>query len=193
MSGLIDLTGQKFGRLTVITQGGKNQHGKIVWYCMCDCGQSGRVVGQSLRAGKTMSCGCLRAEVTAKASTTHGMSGTKALNIWKNMLRRCNDPNNPGYKHYGGRGIRVCKRWQSFSNFYADMGDPPTGLSIDRIDNNKGYSPDNCRWATNKQQTKNKRTSRSFRGISIKEWSETLDVPYTTLIGRLNRGGTIFI
>ena len=191
MGGIIDLTGKRFGRLQVVACGGRNQHGKLVWHCMCDCGQSGRVVGQSLRNGKTNSCGCLRSEVTASASTTHGMSGTKALSIWKNMMQRCNNPKNTGFVDYGGRGIKVCERWHDFANFLEDMGEPPQGMSIDRKDNDGDYAPENCGWATNKQQANNKRTSRTFEGVPLKEWAQKLDVPYTTLIGRIKRNGTI--
>jgi hypothetical protein len=191
MSGIIDLTNKRFGRLKVIACGGRNLHGKLIWHCLCDCGQAGRVVGQSLRSGKTTSCGCLRSEVTASASTTHGLSGTKVLSIWKNMMQRCNNPRNPGYPDYGGRGIKVCKRWHDVTKFFEDMGEPPTGLTLDRKDNNGDYSPENCQWATNKQQANNKRTSRSFEGIPLKEWAQTLGIPYTTLIGRIKRNGTI--
>jgi hypothetical protein len=107
------------------------------------------------------------------------------------MMQRCNNPRNPGYPDYGGRGIKVCKRWHDVTKFFEDMGEPPTGLTLDRKDNNGDYSPENCQWATNKQQANNKRTSRSFEGIPLKEWAQTLGIPYTTLIGRIKRNGTI--
>ena len=122
------------------------------WKCLCDCGKSSVVMGQSLRRGQTKSCGC------AQAPITHGKSGIKEYSVWDAMIQRCTNVNHKNYHNYGGRGITVCDRWKKFEHFYEDMGEA-NGLSLDRVDNDKGYSRDNCRWATQKVQANNMRTN----------------------------------
>lgn len=155
---VIDLTGQRLGRLVALEPTEKrNGKGSVVWRCLCDCGNECFINSPDLRKGHTRSCGCLVKDV----NIIHGMSKTLIYKIWKSMNQRCDNPNNTGYKDYGGRGIKVCKRWRSsFENFYADVGDPPEGKSLDRWpDNDGGYEPKNWRWATSSQQKFNRRAT----------------------------------
>jgi hypothetical protein len=138
-------------------------HEKAVWHCVCDCGTECWVVGQLLGDGRTTSCGCFRREQLIKRNTTHGMSKSRAYMLWKAMMARCFNVNNSAYSYYGGREdnpITVCEYYLSFENWYADRGDPPDGLSQDRIDNNRGYEPGNLQWASRAQQLANRRPYR---------------------------------
>lgn len=161
-----DLTDQRFARLTakyVVTR-----KPRTLWFCLCSCGKTTVVDASHLKNGHTKSCGCLKIEVSTKRCTTHGMKGTSGYLSWGSMLNRCNNPNNKNYKDYGGRGITVCPEWQhSYPTFIADMGFKPKGdYSIDRVDNSKGYAPDNCRWVTRAEQAQNTRKSRPFYATS---------------------------
>lgn len=158
MSAFIDLTGQRFWRWKVLKQSTLKKR----WVCMCDCGTTRDVLGAELRSGGTKSCGCYAREVSAIANKTHGHSRrTKAYTTWLNMRKRCSENAAPRDKSvYYDRGIRVCERWMVFENFLQDMGEPPPGCSIDRIDGDKGYSPDNCRWATAKMQARNSKVTK---------------------------------
>ena len=188
---LIDLTHMRFGRLLVVGRAlKKGVHPR--WLFRCDCGTTGDVSGAALRSGNTRSCGCLKREVVKSAARTHGMSNTRVFNAWLAMRQRCYDEKHVGFKNYGKRGIRVCVRWHSFDNFLADMGEPPPGHSLDRRDNNKGYSPDNCYWATRAEQNRNKRTNRvvtvgSLR-MCVKDWARAAGMDESLIRGRLNRG-----
>lgn len=121
----------------------------------------------------------------------HGQHGTRAWNVWRNMRRRCNDPNTINYKRYGGRGIKVCDRWKSFENFFSDMGECPEGLTLDRVDNDKNYAPDNCRWATHKEQSRNQSTTRllTFEDETrcLEDWANLVGLDPTTLARRLKK------
>lgn len=163
--------------------------------CECICGNSNVVRLNDLRSGNTKSCGCYKSKTTSERVSTHGMSKTKLYRRWKDMRRRCNNPNRKGYKNYGGRGIKVCEEWEEdFMNFYnwSMENGYLEELEIDRIDNDGNYEPNNCRWITRKEQSNNKQQSRyvTINGITktLKDWSAESGLPYDTLRLRLNRG-----
>ena len=190
----LDLTGQRFGRLVVRSYHGSTKDGRALWDCRCECGNTVVVRAGGLRRGTTRSCGCFSQEDKATRHITHGMTGTRVHRVWAGMLARCSNPNVERYAHYGGRGIAVFERWKSFENFYADMGDPPSGTSLDRIDNDHGYTPGNCRWASPTEQNNNRRdnTRITFDGrtLTIAEWSAELSINRGTLTSRMKRGQT---
>ena len=145
----IDRTGEKFGRLTAVEKVGKASNGAVIWRCLCECGKITDVSASSLKTGGTRSCGCLKREVlVARGNNKHGMCSAPEYQAWVDMRGRCNSKRGNRYKYYGSRGIKVCKQWQeSFLAFYTDMGDRPgKGYSLDRINNDGDYEPDNCRW-----------------------------------------------
>lgn len=202
-----DLTGQKFGRLTVTKQIGKSKNGKYLWLCLCDCGKETVVSGSDLVTNHTKSCGCFKKEFAGKQNLKHGHKRkhkeSTTYKSWSAMLSRCNNKNNKDYKNYGGRGIKVCDKWNkskggSFENFLIDMGECPPGLTLDRIDNNKlinGYSPENCRWATDKQQCRNQKSNRILEYNDKKqcasEMAEEYNIPYKIFHARIQRGWPI--
>lgn len=154
-----DMMGKKFGKLTVIKLVGlKSTDNHLLWECICECGVVKNVRGQYLRAGQK-SCGCLVAEMASKTHKTHGMRFTKIWSTWHSMIQRCSKEYDTQHRDYGGRGISVCERWLKFENFYADMGDIPEGMTLDRKNNDGNYEKKNCRWATRKEQCRNRRNS----------------------------------
>jgi hypothetical protein len=151
---LIDLTGRIFGRLTVV-----RYVGNCKWECLCLCGNITSTLSRELKRGNSKSCGCLCSERTREANTTHGMKGTRTYRIWAGMLTRCRNKNDPSFADYGAKGIRVCEQWYSFENFLADMGEAPSGFSIERKDNKLGYCKENCTWIPLGDQAKNRSSS----------------------------------
>lgn len=193
MGKFIDISGQQFGRLRVTRQLAERQDKHILWECVCECGNVKPVRSQDLRNGKVLSCGCYARDVNATRLTEHGKTGSKVFRVWKNMRNRCTKPNATGYENYGGRGIAVCERWEHFEKFLEDMGEPPPGGSLDRIDNDKGYSPDNCRWATRERQQRNNRRTRlvTYQGIEkpLPDWCDELGLNYGMVYQRLHCQG----
>lgn len=159
----IDLTGQKFARLEVISESPERGNQKqILWECICDCGNSLRVAAYSLRSGNTKSCGCLQRELTVERSKSHGLTDTRIYRIWAGILSRCDNPNARMYPNYGARGIRVSEDWHTFENFFSDMGaDYSDDLTLERKDVNGDYCVENCEWVSMKEQARNKRRYRN--------------------------------
>lgn len=194
-----DLTGQKFGRLTAICAAGKlGKTGNMHWQVRCDCGVVITMCGSSLTAGASRSCGCLRRETareSGKKAKTHGMSKTRTYRIWSGMIQRCSNPKDASWQYYGARGVAVCERWKTFANFLADMGECPKDLTIDRIDSNEGYRPENCRWADILTQARNKSVTRFIthqgKTLCITEWAEHATVELYIFRSRINRGWDI--
>lgn len=181
------IQGKRFGRLIAVSESDQRQGRKIKWLCRCDCGNECLVRRSDLVSGNTKSCGCLAGEVRGKASITHGMTGTAIYNRWGSMIQRCKS--DPHYTH-----VNVCERWaSSFEAFYEDMGDIPEGASIERIDQLGDYEPENCVWATDKQQANNRRTSKivEYMGArkTLMQWSDHLGFDYDKVKYRLNRLG----
>ena len=189
---MIDLTDQRFGKWFVVGYAGRNKQNKPVFECKCDCGNVRVVAGSELCRGRSKSCGCSPFAKHGYARRTKGIHS--AYSTWANMKQRCTNPKLKHYKNYGGRGIRVCKRWmESFAYFLADMGEKPSPEhSLERLDNNGGYNPDNCRWATRAEQSKNKRNNflLTYNGQTktISGWAKSLGIDRMTLKGRLRRG-----
>lgn len=200
MPNFIDLSGKKFGRLFVLCRsndiiqpsGGR----KTMWRCRCECGTEKDVWSHSLISGMTKSCGCLQREITSEKNATHGMSGTRLGRIWRAMKTRCYNPNFSEYEIYGGRGIEICDEWLNdpceFFNWALRSG-YSDDLSIDRIDTNKGYSPDNCRWVTSSTQNNNKRSNINItydgETHTMAEWACIKGIQYQTLKDRIGRYG----
>lgn len=183
MPAFIDITGQKFNKLTAIKYLG-NQN----WLCKCDCGNDSITTAGRMKSGNTKSCGCIKRSVLGISTTKHGMAGTRTHRIWKSMRNRCNNSKSPRYKDYGGRGITICKRWDKFENFLVDMGECPDGMSIDRVNNNKGYSPSNCKWSTTSEQASNTRNTIKVKGKTLVQLAKETGISYSTLYDRYCRG-----
>src|SRR5262245_13171861 len=186
MPPLKDLTGQPFGRLTVIRQA-TDRHGPARWECLCTCGTIKTIYGQALRKGNTKSCGCLNTELPMARRVTSGLSHTSTYDIFCGMLDRCYNTHNAGFRYYGARGITV--EWNSFEQFYEDMGPRPTRQhSIDRIDNNGPYKKDNCAWVLRGLQAQNTRQNvfwtHNRETWCIAEWARRTGINAKTLAKR---------
>ncbi len=194
-----DLTGLRRGRLLVLREAVQSADGRTQWLCQCDCGNTKTVLAKQLQNGKTKSCGCLAIESRKERSVPeHDLKKRRpSYTIWRNMIQRCIDANAKQYHRYGGRGIKVCERWRhSVDNWITDMGQRPSNKhSIDRIDNDGDYEPSNCRWATVKEQARNRRSNRilEFQGcrMAMAEWAEKLGFSVQTIKSRLNLGWSV--
>lgn len=187
-----DRVGQKFGRLTVTKLiSREHPHGKSIYLCSCSCGNEKEVRLGYLLNKSTSSCGCLFKEHMVNKNTKHGLmhDNKRTYRTWKDLRQRCNNPNNKDYPNYGGRGIKVCERWNDFANFFEDMGVRPENMTIDRIDVNGDYEPNNCRWATSKEQGRNKRNNHIMsNGKTLAENCEKAGVDYKVASYRSLKG-----
>lgn len=187
-----DLTGQSFGRWTVLSYAGKSY-----WICRCECGKERAVFTGNLKNGKSASCGCLRDEIVSNVQSTHRLTGSPEYKVWAGIKRRCQNENEDSYHNYGGRGIKMCQRWaDSFEAFLADVGSRPSAShSIERIENSNGYEPGNCKWATKSEQAANTRHNRliEFNGETLHaaEWSRRTGIKRSTILFRLDHGWSI--
>lgn len=199
MPNAIDLTGKRFGRLSVTRRDGSKTYpsGKTstAWLCVCDCGNSHRTTKGALMSGSSKSCGCFQREDLSarRRARALGLSNTKVYHAWVGMISRTSDIRDIGWRNYGGRGITVCEKWKSFLEFYNDMGEPPTSRhSLGRKDNEKGYFKDNCRWETQKEQTRNTRRNviLTVNGESkcAQDWSAVSGVKAGLIRARVKAG-----
>lgn len=196
MGKLIDIVGQRYGRLLVVGFiERRNKHS--IYKCLCDCGREVEASSNILRVGKKKSCGCYNSELIKTRSTTHGLTMHPLFRTWCDMKNRCYYVKHNRFLNYGGKGIKVHEPWLNFINFYnwATNNGWEKGLTIDRIDNNKNYEPNNCKFSTIKQQNRNRTTCKyiEYNGqkMTIVEWSEKLNIPYGTLQSRLKRGWSV--
>lgn len=185
--------GMRFGRLSIIGEHvERNTRGERMYAAKCDCGiVRERIHGGELRAGRVTACGPCSKEAFRAAVSTHGGHRSPAYQSWRQAKARCRNPGSHAWNQYGGRGITFSPKWDDFAAFHADMGPRPAGMTLDRIDNDKGYEPGNCRWATRRDQQNNTRTNRRLtlrgRTATVMEWSRVSGVPYATIRMRLQR------
>lgn len=184
-----DLSGQQFGKLSVLERSGRNKHKQTMWLCACECGKQITTTSGSLVSGAAKSCGCSRGE----ANKTHGLSGTALHHTWANIIQRCENPNNSAFKNYGGRGISICDEWRyDFQTFYgwAIANGYRDGLTIERIDVNGNYDPSNCCWATRKEQGFNRRNNHRItyneKTQTMRQWADELELDYDVIAKRIN-------
>lgn len=198
MNKRLNAVGDRFGRLRIIGLADKPVRGRH-WKCACDCGTVVVVSQANLRKGHSKSCGCLRAELAKAKASIHGHTSngeiSRTYRIWQGMHRRCSNPKDKAFPRYGAMGITVCERWKNFENFLADMGNPQPEMTLDRKENDRGYSPDNCRWVTKKAQNRNKKNSLmvTWRGRTqcLAAWAEELGFSRTCLNQRLVAGWSV--
>lgn len=193
-SNRVDIVGKRFDRL-VVTGEPVSKNWVLFYPCRCDCGNDTLVRSQLLRERRTKSCGCLGNERRGDHARRHGMSRTPIHNAWMSMINRCEDPKTRAYKDYGARGIAVCERWHTFENFLADMGIPENGMTLERRENDLGYSKENCVWATKTAQANNRRSSKiiEFGGESLTqaEWERKQGLRTGQLYERLKKGWSV--
>jgi hypothetical protein len=191
-----DLAGMRFGKLTAIAPVGKNKSKQYLWQCKCDCGGSSIVIGSNLIRGNTTACGCVRLTEIADRTRKHGLSKTRMFKIWVGIRKRCNTPSCKSYEHYGGRGIKVCAEWDTFLGFYNDMKDGyEENLSLERKDPDGDYTKSNCKWATMKEQARNKRNSVYIeydgQNRTCAEWADISGTGSSTIRWRMKMGWSI--
>lgn len=185
----------RHGKLLVLGDAGRDKHQKKLWLVRCDCGKEAVKLATEVRNGHTRSCGCLKSAGNRRShgrrQSNHGKPSPEYV-AWCNMKARCDNPGWNGFHNYGGRGISYCERWRSFENFFADMGERPPGFTLERNDVHGDYKPLNCRWATRKEQSENRRDNHlvTHKGetLTVSQWAERLGVNYITLLYRLRRG-----
>ena len=186
---IVDITGNKYNRLTVISFSHSNKG--TFWNVKCDCGNELKVNGAMLKNGHTKSCGCYRKEKLVNRTTKHKLCNTPTYTTWDSMIQRCSNKHNQNYHRYGERGIKVCDKWLKFECFIEEMGLRPPSFTLDRIDNNKGYYKENCRWVNQKMQANNtsKNVNITYNGEThtVSEWAEKLNISRSTLNNRLFR------
>jgi hypothetical protein len=206
MPPLRNLAGEKFGRLTVVGRDILSLSRRIKWVCRCECGNIKSLYGTNLVGGLTRSCGCYCSEVSAKRMSkmavgqthtkTHGYSKDPTYLSWVSLKMRCDKETRGNYKYYGGKGITYCDKWKTFEGFLEDMGTRPEGTTIDRIDSNKNYCPENCRWATKQEQVNNRKKiiTAMFQGqeYPLTELSKMLGLEYQLLWQRRQRGANVW-
>lgn len=188
MTAPIDISNQRFGQLLAVSPTDERRRKQVIWLCRCDCGAEVLAPTYALRSGNTTSCGCKR--ITSISS--HGLSKKRGYSSWLLMRNRCSDP---ARMYYYQRGITVCKRWEKFENFFADMGERPVGTTLDRKNNNRGYSPSNCRWASKEEQANNRRSVTKIKhkgmSMSVAQWARKTGIRDDTLRYRLKNGWSI--
>jgi hypothetical protein len=188
-----DLSGRKFGMLTAIKFVGYNKSRNSIWECFCECGNIKQALSQNLKRGKTKSCGCYQAECRSSNNLKHGLTDSPTNRTWLSMIQRCNNPQFTSYNNYGGRGITVCDEWMDFEKFVEDMGIRPDGKTLDRIDNSKGYTRENCKWSTIFEQASNKRNNNfiTYNGKkqTLSQWAQETGFSVSTLWARINQLG----
>lgn len=187
--------GDRFSHLEAVSFLGRDHNGHRRWLFKCDCGTTKEISELHVTSGRTKSCGCFRKAVTTDRMTKHGSAKrektTRTYKVWGGMVARCTIKSASGYEQYGGAGVTVCDRWKTFENFLSDMGECPAGMSIERMDNAKGYEPGNCKWASRTEQNNNRRSVRliEFRGetLSAAQWAKKLGVSKATMYERLEK------
>ena len=195
MSNKVDLTGNRYGRLVVVKDSLRRKNSCVMWECLCDCGNTTYVITSHLKSGAIRSCGCLRKEENKVRLKTHGLSKSRLFRIWAGMISRCKNKTQSGYKNYGGRGISVCKEWNdSFSVFkdWAFAHGYNDNLTIERIDVNGNYCPENCKWITKAEQNNNTRQSHFVtiegKTLTIKQWCDVYGISDKVVRCRIRRG-----